>query len=98
MILNFNFQILTLDGIEGGVASKSLAHHIALATQCQEPLKFYGWAKKLHDNGILDLDNSDVDKLKLFIETCPGMNVLGKGTFLGAIREAELHSLKEKNE
>lgn len=94
MKIDFNFQIKTLDNVDAGPASKNLAAHIAATSECTEPLKFYGWAQKLYDSGILDLDEADVDKLKLFIENHRTINVLGKGIFLGVIRDAQL---KEKS-
>lgn len=82
MLLNFNFHLVGLDGVEikNGEAGKIIASALANSTK-GDPLKYWDWANKLYRGESLDLDPSDVAKLKTFIESDEGFTMLAKAQF-----------------
>ena len=69
MKLDFNFELLDLDGtvIKNENVSKILANKLASASK-GDALKFWDWAKKLFKCEVIDLDKSDQETLKGFIK------------------------------
>jgi hypothetical protein len=69
MKIDFNFEFKDLDGnaIAQFHAGKTVSHNLA-NSQSGDAVKFYGWALKLHALEVLDLDDSDVQTFKSFIE------------------------------
>lgn len=83
MKLNFNFDLVDLDGktIEGANAGKLLANSLVQQTK-GDAVKFWELALKLHKGEVVDLDTSDQQLLKTFIKDSESITVLGKGQLL----------------
>lgn len=73
MKINLNFQLLDFDGRpasgDGRTLGQLIAHLLITADLDDEPdiLKFYNWAKNLHEGHAIDLDSGDQKKFKDFI-------------------------------
>lgn len=52
-----------------------------------EPLKAWEWAQKLWKHEELELDKTDMDKLKSFIEKHEGLSIMAKAQILEILRE-----------
>lgn len=84
MKLNFNFNLLDLDGkeINDANAGKLLAN--ALINQTKgDAVKYWEWALALNKGDIIDLDTSDQDTLKTFVKDTEVLPVLTKAQLLG---------------
>ena len=88
MKLNFNFNLLDLEGKEllerdGSTvnAGKLLANSLVQQTK-GDAIKFFEWALSLNKGEILDLDTSDQETLKKFITDSEGIIILAKGPLL----------------
>lgn len=93
MNVNFNLPIKNLDGTEAGgePLNKLLATVMAQSNEgVQDPVKFFDWAIRLHNDGDIDLDNSDMELLKNFIKTHKGLTVFAKGSLLKVLSDATL--------
>jgi hypothetical protein len=61
-----------------------LAEHIA-RSDASDAVKFLDIAKALRKNGYVEVDRSDLKKVRDFVESCKTLNVIGKGSLLVAI-------------
>lgn len=88
MKLDFNKNIVSIDGTETNQKMNILlASLLCNAQGVKEPVKFLGWAIKLQEGLILDLDKPDTDKLKEFINGSQNLTVLGMGRLLEVFEE-----------
>lgn len=85
MKINLNIAIKDLDGNEIPSANlgKLIAQALISATE-GDALKQHEWAHKLHAGLELDLDNSDTEALKSFINNHKGITTLVKAPALKA--------------
>lgn len=83
MKLNFNFNLVDLDGkeIENGNVGKILANNLINQTK-GDAVKYWEWALALNKGDILDLDTSDQETLKTFIKDSEILPVLTKAQSL----------------
>jgi hypothetical protein len=83
MKLNFNFNLVDLDGkeIENGNLGKILANNLINQTK-GDAVKYWEWALALNKGDIIDLDTSDQDTLKTFIKDSEVLPVLTKAQSL----------------
>ena len=63
----------------------------ALALSKENGIKFFDWATKLHNDGVIEIDDADRKLLEKFIETTQALSNFIKGPVLKA-----LDSLKEE--
>ncbi len=79
MKLNFNFLIKDLDGkpIAGANCGKIIAQNLVNATK-GDALKYFGWAMRLNAGDAIDLDKSDQETLRSFIEHHETLPILTK--------------------
>jgi hypothetical protein len=83
MKLNFNFNLVNLDGIEieNANAGKVLAN--ALVQQPKgDALKIWEISLALNKGEIVDLDSSDQELIKNFIRETDAINIIAKGQIL----------------
>jgi hypothetical protein len=68
--INLDFLIKDLTGkeIEDAHAGKMVANALVADSKTKEPLKFFSWAQKLYDKGVLELDGDDEKKFKSAVE------------------------------
>jgi hypothetical protein len=79
--LNFDLKDLAGNAIPEANCGKIVAN--ALSQNAEgDALKYWGWATKLYNGEVLDLDASDVQTLKGFITTSKTLTVLLKGQVL----------------
>ena len=95
MKLNLNKPILTLDGspfkeADGSnvILGKTIANALAMQSK-GDILKFFGWAQKMYKGEAVEMDKSDLNILKGFIEEIQTLPIITKGQALEAIAEAE---------
>lgn len=83
MSIDFNFSFLNLDGTEipKSNAGKLIANSLASATK-GDSLKQWHWANKLYNGEVLDLDPTDIQTLKTFIENTEGITALARAQCL----------------
>lgn len=69
MIIDLNFNLKDLDGteIQDTNAGKILARQLSGSSK-GDALKFWDWAQKLYKGEKLDLDPSDLQTLKSFVQ------------------------------
>lgn len=77
------------------ILSEVIAARMFERSENLEPLKAYHWALKLYSEGELEVDQSDLNKLKDFIDKSPTF-VLVKGLALDIINKFELELNKSK--
>jgi hypothetical protein len=95
-LLDLDFDILNIDGKpikekEGSSphAGRLLAAIIA-SSQLGDPIKFFDIAQALHKTGKVELDKSDLNKVKEFVQSDKsGLTVLAKAQILSRVLEAE---------
>ena len=93
MKLDFNFDLLGLDGVsvldhtnQKVNAGKLLAQ--AVANQSKgDALKFWDWAVALNKGEALDLDSSDQETIKNFIKDSEGFTILAKAQLLQVLKK-----------
>lgn len=61
--VNLNFEITDLEGQSVGQANKIMSS-VLQSVATNDPLKFMEWARKLKEEKVLIVDNSDLGKLK----------------------------------
>lgn len=83
MNLDFNFSFINLDGAEipNSNAGNLIATTLASASK-GDSLKLWHWANKLYKGEVLELDPSDTQVLKTFIENAEGITVLARAQCL----------------
>lgn len=87
MKINLNKNFVNLDGkeIENNNIGKLVAELLAQSTK-GNCLKFWDWAIKLNSGKGLDLDPSDAQTFKSFIENSENLVVLAKAQILSLIK------------
>lgn len=75
--------------IEGGNTLGELIANFLVSDSKGPALKFFEWAEKLNDGGIIEVDSSDFDTFKSFVETNERMTILVKGQVLRELRKAQ---------
>lgn len=83
MKLDLNFDLKDLAGqpIKDSNAGKIIANAL-VQDASGDALKYWDWALKLYNGKELDLDASDVEKFKNFINTYQGLPILTKAQVL----------------
>jgi len=96
MIVDFNFSLIGLDKnpIIGSNAGKNIANALASSPK-GDSLKLWNWATKLYDGVSLDLDPSDLQTLKSFIENEETFTALLKAQCLEIFNKPVDTSTKE---
>jgi hypothetical protein len=97
--LDLDFDILNVDGSalkeKDGAnlhAARLLATIIA-SSQLGDPIKFFDIAQALHKTGKVELDKSDLNKVKEFVQgEKSGLTVLSRAQILSRILDAEKDS------
>jgi hypothetical protein len=97
MKIDFNYKFKNLDGteIEGKIlqhmyenhAGKLLGEILSGMPKNISAIKAYGWAQKLYQQGIIDIDKDDKEKLERLIEEA-GIPVLFKAPLLETVKAA----------
>jgi hypothetical protein len=90
MNYEFNVPLCDLTGNPIKDNGKDVTLGLLLANQLVsqpkgDALKFMSWAKKLTRCEVLNLDKSDVRKLRDFVEGCETMTILSKAPILEII-------------
>lgn len=87
MKVNLNKNFLDLEGkeIAGNNMGKLVANILSQSTK-GDSLKFWDWAIKLNAGKELDLDPSDYQTLKAFIENSETMFVQAKAQILAVLK------------
>ena len=90
MILDLTAPFTDLDGkqIEKATLGSALATQLSISTT-GDAVKHMTWAILLHANTPLDLDKSDMETLRKFVENHGNMIALAKAPILEAIQEAK---------
>jgi hypothetical protein len=83
MKLNFNFNLVDLDGkeIDNANAGKLVANSLVQQSK-GDALKFWEWALALNKGEVLDLDTSDQETLKNFIKDSENFAIIAKAQLL----------------
>lgn len=88
--LNFNVPLLGLDNKPAAdVKLNVLLSNTLAQSQEQDPVKYFDWAIVLFNEGILELDNADVETITKFIKGNQNLMTLAKGRLLEVITEAQ---------
>lgn len=93
--LKLDFPPTGLDGkpVEGQSIGISLAQMLQRKEVDKDPLKSMEWARKLYQDGFIELDRSDCEKLYDYVKHTDMINSLGKETIMIAISD-----LKDKKQ
>ena len=79
--LNLNFAITDLDGKELIQANKLMANSL-MGEKKGDSIKLFDWAMTLNKEGIIDVDASDLTKLKDITENSESLAILAKAQIL----------------
>lgn len=85
--LNFQIPMLNIEGVEVNPPrslASALAEFIGLSTKGRA-LKLYGWYKTLQTDGVLTLDDADMQELKEMVESSEQMFIFVKGQILNVM-------------
>lgn len=90
MKLDLNFSILDLGGkaIEGVNAGKLIADQLVGETK-GDAFKFYDWGRKLFNLEAIEVDKSDLKKVRDFVENSERITILAKAQILSKIDECK---------
>jgi len=92
-MLDFNQALKGLDGSEVlNEKNEPLTVGRLLSTQLAsaskgDALKLFGWAQKLYNGEVLDIDKSDESTLKEFIKGCDSLTILAKAQMLSVFKD-----------
>jgi hypothetical protein len=88
MKLDLNKPVKGLDGadLKDSNLSKILANALCGKTEGIEPVKAIDWALKLYNEGFIEIDDSDTEKLKNFIEKEENFTNLLKASLLKELK------------
>jgi len=88
MKLNFNFNLVDLDGkeIENGNLGKIIANSLVQQSK-GDALKFWEWALSLNKGTVLDLDTSDQETLKNFVKDSEQFPIISKAQILKVFKK-----------
>lgn len=79
--INLNFQITDLDGKEIGLANKAFANTL-MGEKSGDAVKLFDWAMSLNKAGIIEVDESDFNKIKDIIEKSETLFIIAKAQLL----------------
>jgi hypothetical protein len=87
MKLNFNFNLVNLDGeeLKDANAGKVLASALVQQTK-GDSVKIWELALALNKGDIVDLDSSDQELVKVFIKDTETLNIIAKGQMLNVFK------------
>lgn len=88
MKLNFNFNLVDLDGkeIDNANAGKVIANSLVQQSK-GDALKFWEWALSLNKGTVLDLDTSDQETLKNFVKDSEQFPIISKAQILKVFKK-----------
>lgn len=88
MLLNLDLQFKNIDGTEiaGNTMAKLLSDMLAAQTPGIQAIKAYDWAMQLFKVGEIEVDRTDLDLLKKFIEQNSQIGNLVKAQLIGAMQ------------
>jgi hypothetical protein len=88
MKLNFNFNLVDLDGkeIDNANAGKLIANSLVQQSK-GDALKFWEWALSLNKGTVLDLDTSDQETLKNFVKDSEQFPIISKAQILKVFKK-----------
>jgi hypothetical protein len=88
MKLNFNFNLVDLDGkeIDNANAGKLIANSLVQQSK-GDALKFWEWALSLNKGTVLDLDTSDQETLKNFVKDSENFAIIAKAQILKVFKK-----------
>jgi len=102
MKLNLGKPFLNLKGEEFQdekgekvLMSEVLSNSLAVAKAVEDPLKMYEFAKGLYKDGFIEIDKSDLQKIKNFIEK-EQFSIMLKAQLLEEINNTEIREIKKK--
>lgn len=87
--IDLNIKLIDFNGQEiekSDTINKILAGFLLRQTK-GDPIKYFDWAMKLGKDGILEADQSDIDKLKELIDKSEELTVLVKAPLIKALKE-----------
>ncbi len=95
--LSLNIQPKSLNGVEskGDNLAKILAGILSNKSPGIDSIKAMDWAMKLFNDGSIEIDRSDNQKLEKFVEDTDQLTNLGKSQIINVLRD--LRSTKEKS-
>jgi hypothetical protein len=79
--LNFDLKDLAGNPIPDANCGKVVANTLIQGAE-GDALKFWGWATKLHNGEVLNLDDSDAETFKNFIKSSQSLTILLKSQVL----------------
>lgn len=79
--VDLNFQIKDLDGNDIGLANKAFANTL-MAEKSGDAVKLFDWAMTLNKSGIIEVDESDFNKIKDIIEKSETLFIIAKAQLL----------------
>lgn len=85
--LNLPLKSLTNEIIGKQTIGQELAKLLGDQQQNIDAIKAFGWALKLANNEDLEIDQSDLEALKLFVKNHPSMLVWFKGRILEILND-----------
>jgi len=90
MKINLNHPLMGLDGVPSPdqVQGKILAACLA-NSPTGDPLKFWGWALKLHKGEEFEIDEADYEVLQKFVKDCPALTIAGKAQLLQSLTKCK---------
>lgn len=83
------FTSLKGEAIETAIMSEYVADAIAKSNNTNEAIKWYDWAIKLHNDGEIQVDDADLDKIKSFVKNKDFFNVLTSACILKEIEKSK---------
>lgn len=90
--INLNSPFLNSDGTENDskqTLARVLSGFLDTEGDNTNPVKLYGWSKKLNKDSILELDDADYSMLKQMLETTKRQIVLARAQILLAMIDAK---------
>ena len=90
MKLNLNFNLKSIDGkeINDSHAGKLLGN-ILVSSIKGDALKYYDWGRKLYNGEDIEIDRSDLNNIKSFVESHEQITILAKAQILEVINTAK---------
>lgn len=97
MKLSFEKPLLGIDGKEildnnDPLSMSKIVANLFANSQTQEPAKYVDWAIKIWNGQEIEVDRSDLEKIKTFITTHQGLSNLARVRILEVIELAEKQS------
>jgi hypothetical protein len=79
--LNLNFAITDLDGNELAKANKLMAASL-MGEKNGDAVKYFDWAMTLNKSGIIEVDESDFNKIKEIVDKTEAITIIVKAQIL----------------